>query len=41
MFCYGQYASDMVNDSNEKISSDLVLKTAQLKQIDYLKKEGD
>jgi len=31
----------MVNDSNEKIAQDLVLKTAQLKQIDYLKKEGD
>lgn len=41
MFCYGQYACDMANDSNEKIAADLVLKTQYLKQIEYLKKEGD
>ena len=41
MFCYGQYAADMVNDSNERIADELILRSQKLEQIEYLKKEGD
>lgn len=41
IFCYGSYSCDMVNDSTKKIANELVLKSQQVEQIDYLRKEGD
>jgi len=42
MFCYGQYSFDTNSDSNAKVKvEDLVLKSQNLKRMEYLKKEGD
>ena len=42
MFCYGQYSFDTNADSITKVKlEDLVLKSQNLKRMEYLKKEGD